>query len=671
MDIIDLKYYLDNILKYHNVKSNYSIENLENKYIITINNHNNYGNDNKTLIDVVLDNVDSFTENIKSFLAQYNINQGVKIYVYKSKHKFEIHYKDYTKLLKVGTSKYGDESEKIYYNDKMRYNSNYEHSKSFKLNNIDYYGKRVKLLGQGGFGEVYEYKNSTESVAIKLSKSIDYYVDHFPKESFILEQSILAELDHPNIISILDILKINTDNTDTIKFGIVLQLAYYTLPTMIYSQQNLLNDNMKTKIFYNMLLSVAYIHSKNIIHTDIKPNNFLIIKDDKYFRLVLSDFGISHVQVCKNIISYNQGTFIYNSPEFLDKFRIDKKSIINKSTDIWSLACCVYEMYTKTVLFDDNTSDDYSDIIINKIKSENLLELITDPNVKHILELMLVINSNLRISAYDALRNSYFDTIRLETMSEGQINIEYQIPPCATVVQTRERYPFNFISTQKNINIKMLYRLYEWLSIVCTKCKLNLRILLLTIQLIDELISLRQILMTEIQLYGISCLYLAFSMYDSNYNFDFYTDLFWDYDLFQINDVNDKCVEILEMLNYDINTSVASDYYNSSSDNDLSPLINGLILLCYMSELRFKLMPNQIFKFCRMLSKLYKGVDLSYTQNLTYLKILINEYKNDDFKNYNNILSESFKYYTDHIYDLNKVLTVLESKLIKFETDVV
>lgn len=68
--------------------------------------------------------------------------------------------------------------------------------------------------------------------------------------------------------------------------------------------------------WHQMLQSVAYIHKNDVIHSDLKPENFLMVRG----RLKLIDFGISSKMAvdATSIIKYSQvGTFNYISPETL------------------------------------------------------------------------------------------------------------------------------------------------------------------------------------------------------------------------------------------------------------------------------------------------------------------------------------------------------------------
>lgn len=84
-------------------------------------------------------------------------------------------------------------------------------------------------------------------------------------------------------------------------------LQTYKTPLPLYTLVNL---------WHQMLQSVNYIHKNDVIHSDLKPENFLLVRG----RLKLIDFGISSKMAvdATSIIKYSQvGTFNYISPEAL------------------------------------------------------------------------------------------------------------------------------------------------------------------------------------------------------------------------------------------------------------------------------------------------------------------------------------------------------------------
>lgn len=105
------------------------------------------------------------------------------------------------------------------------------------------------------------------------------------------------------------------------------------------------------KIMCGVFAGLNYMHSKNIIHTDIKPDNILVDND---LNIVLSDFGTS--TDASDIFSHGVGTGQYCAPELV----MDLKTY-STPIDVWA-ACCVYfELATGDNLFDIYEENDLSD----------------------------------------------------------------------------------------------------------------------------------------------------------------------------------------------------------------------------------------------------------------------------------------------------------------------
>ena len=105
--------------------------------------------------------------------------------------------------------------------------------------------------------------------------------------------------------------------------------------------------------------ALNYIHSKKIVHADLKPHNVLLHGKD--YDVKLADFGISQA-LSRN---YNQlhemaGSLAYSSPELLSG------EPYNEKTDVWALGCLLYEMITLKLAYGGGSEESIRQRIIDK-----------------------------------------------------------------------------------------------------------------------------------------------------------------------------------------------------------------------------------------------------------------------------------------------------------------
>ena len=188
-----------------------------------------------------------------------------------------------------------------------------------------------KLLGRGGFGEVYLGLDEQlqREVAIKLT--FGSRVGRSAVKMFLAEARILAELDHPNIVPVFDI-----GTTERGDIFIVSKLIDGTdLATRI--EQNRPSRELSLEIIAAIAEALHYAHAKGMIHRDIKPANILLDKTDRPY---LADFGIA-LRETDNVGSREiAGTPAYMSPE---QARGEGHLMSNQS-DIYSLGVVLYEL---------------------------------------------------------------------------------------------------------------------------------------------------------------------------------------------------------------------------------------------------------------------------------------------------------------------------------------
>ncbi len=166
-----------------------------------------------------------------------------------------------------------------------------------------------KILGQGGMGTVYLAKDKRafgRNVVIKIP--LDFPQDNQFIEQFKLECQQLIKLNHPHIIQVLDL------GATYGKPFVVMQYLSGGDLSLKMERNHRLNHVEVLKWLIDIAEALDFIHGKNIIHRDIKPNNILFDEAENAF---LADFGIAKMLQTKNILNneYFPGTLDYVPPE--------------------------------------------------------------------------------------------------------------------------------------------------------------------------------------------------------------------------------------------------------------------------------------------------------------------------------------------------------------------
>ena len=105
------------------------------------------------------------------------------------------------------------------------------------------------------------------------------------------------------------------------------------------------NENDAVKLLQNLLLGLKYIHSKGILHRDIKPGNIMLKSIDDDLDIKIVDYGLSYDLVRMGKPWKRCGTPGFVAPEM---FIGDKKKPYAEKSDVFSLGCVFYIMYITT-----------------------------------------------------------------------------------------------------------------------------------------------------------------------------------------------------------------------------------------------------------------------------------------------------------------------------------
>lgn len=151
-------------------------------------------------------------------------------------------------------------------------------------------------------------------------------------------------------------------------------------------RRKIMKESLVLHYFVQILLGLQFMHSKKVLHRDIKAQNIFLLGNG---RLVLGDLGISKVLANdKGFARTAIGTPYYMSPEIYKNNRYDYKS------DIWALGCVLYELITLNHPFDATSMA----ALGHKVMSGryNPINRTYSKNIRDIVATMLKVNPSQR-----------------------------------------------------------------------------------------------------------------------------------------------------------------------------------------------------------------------------------------------------------------------------------
>lgn len=209
----------------------------------------------------------------------------------------------------------------------------------------------LEHLNSGAFGEILKVECNEKLFILKKCRT-----DNITEaDSIITEAKLHRDLNHRNIVQFIDDfihIEFNTglmENTyyaaiimEYCELGDLRELIYELKSTNRRLEQKGLLD-----VIYQISDGLSYLHSRGLIHRDIKLENILLCKGNL---VKIGDFGLARkVKKGKEIkSSVIAGTDSYMAPEILQGREY------GKSADIWSLGCVIYELETLSSISEMN-----------------------------------------------------------------------------------------------------------------------------------------------------------------------------------------------------------------------------------------------------------------------------------------------------------------------------
>lgn len=256
------------------------------------------------------------------------------------------------------------------------------------------FGKIVKARLRDDFSQIY---------AVKVIRKID----EFKNSLAMREVELLKKMDHPNIVKFKEVYE------DYAFYYIVLEYLQGGDLSRQLEASGSFEESLAKDFIWQVLLATNYLHQQKVVHGDLKPENFVLIKTGSV-NVKMVDFGLSDTLKKRHFLSVLSGSRFYLAPEVLEGKYTEKR-------DLWSVGVMLYEFLTGQRPFAADSEDELFDQIrrshfdLSPLESAQIsLEGIS--LVKGLLEA----DQGRRLSAKEAIQHPWFADKRTEMIEGGK-----------------------------------------------------------------------------------------------------------------------------------------------------------------------------------------------------------------------------------------------------------
>lgn len=192
-------------------------------------------------------------------------------------------------------------------------------------------------IGKGGLATVYKvrHKRLLTSHAMKV-----LFISRGPiADRLVLEGRIQANLRHPNIVHVSDVLDVDG--------APVLLMDFVDGPTMKqWLSGNQPSVSQAIFLFTKIVEGMAHAHAHGMIHRDLKPDNIMLEPDPAGWIPKLMDFGLAKLLDNGQSLGNTRAGATMGTPEFMSPEQVRDSADVDERADIFSLGCIFYQLLT-------------------------------------------------------------------------------------------------------------------------------------------------------------------------------------------------------------------------------------------------------------------------------------------------------------------------------------
>ncbi|XP_071384568.1 cyclin-dependent kinase-like 3 [Centroberyx affinis] len=271
---------------------------------------------------------------------------------------------------------------------------------------------KLAVLGEGSYGEVYKcrHRQSGDIVAIKKYLHTSEQVVSWTLER---EIKLLVQCRHENLVRMQDVFKHSGHLHAVFEF-----IDRSLLEEMQSEPQGLQKTHLRKHTF-QILRAVHYLHTNNIVHRDIKPDNILVTGSGV---VKLCDFGFARTLPEARVpLSSHVVTLWYKAPELLVGDRMYSKAV-----DVWAIGCTILIMARRGVFLAGDSEIDQLHQIVKRVGplTPGQMQIFTDnPNYSSfsLPEVELPKDLRRKYGLHDPL---LADLVEVSVLSSAQLGLD-------------------------------------------------------------------------------------------------------------------------------------------------------------------------------------------------------------------------------------------------------
>ncbi|CAK8574943.1 unnamed protein product [Lathyrus sativus] len=214
-----------------------------------------------------------------------------------------------------------------------------------------------KQIGAGSFSVVWHARHKVHGTEVAIKEIATLRLNKKLQESLMSEIYILKRINHPNIISLHDIIQAPG------KIHLVLEYCKGGDLSMYIQRHGKVPEATAKHFMLQLAAGLQVLRDNNLIHRDLKPQNLLLSRNDEKSVLKIADFGFARSLQPRGLAETLCGSPLYMAPEIMQLQKYDAKA------DLWSVGAILYQFVTGKTPF---TGNNQIQLLQNIMKSTEL-----------------------------------------------------------------------------------------------------------------------------------------------------------------------------------------------------------------------------------------------------------------------------------------------------------